>query len=162
MKGNNLFNIKDRFRNIKYGVQNLVIWLPVIWKDRWWDSYYIYPILHKKLSLIEKATREHGVHVDAEKDADKIRKCVLLLERIMADEYMEESLKYHDEKWGETIMDFKGGGVLFKHENVKTKKDEIEERKSFKSAMVHEENMRKQDIDLLFKMMSKHIQTWWD
>jgi len=158
-----LFNIKDQFRNIKYGVKNLAIWLPVIWKDRWWDSHFIYPIIHKKLSLVEKATRKYGIHVHAEKDADKIRKCVLLLERIMSDEYMKIAFKRHDERWGETTMEFtEKDGVVFRHEKVIDEKDEVAQLKDFKAAMEHEEMLRKQDIELLFKLMNKHIQTWWD
>jgi hypothetical protein len=31
------------------GIKNLFRWLPTIWKDRDWDSYYIYEIIRVKL-----------------------------------------------------------------------------------------------------------------
>ena len=33
---------------------------------------------------------------------------------------------------------------------------------AFKTAIDHEDYLKKQDIDLLFNLMKKHIQTWWD
>jgi len=163
-----LFNIKDKIRNTKYGIGNLIRWFPVIWKDRWWDHYFIYPILHKKLSVMENHFREDGHHVYHEKDADKIRVCVLLLKRIMDDDYMENAFKKHDEKWGDSEMMFvptensELSEMKINYENIITDKDKEQERKDFKYAMEKEEYPRKQDIDLLFKMMSKHIRSWWD
>ena len=160
--------IKDRIRNTKYGVRNLITWLPVIWKDRWWDSYFIYPILHKKLSMMESTIRKYGHHVYAERDADKIKVCVLILKRIMDDEYSEMAFKRHEEKWGDSVMSFVKtdnpnlSRMLIEYDSVKTEKDEAEERKDFRRAMEHEDYLRKQDIDTLFKIMSKQISSWWD
>ena len=36
------------------------------------------------------------------------------------------------------------------------------ERKQFKTAAEMENHLRQQDIDMLFDLMKKHIQTWWD
>jgi len=72
---------------MKNGLKNLFIWFKIIWNDRWWDNYYFFKILHKKLSLMEKNFREDGVHLFAEKDANKMKRCVLVLERLMNDDY---------------------------------------------------------------------------
>jgi len=160
--------IKDRIRNTKYGVKNLITWLPVIWKDRWWDSYFIYPILHKKLSMMESHIRKYGHHVDAERDADKIKVCVLLLKRIMDDEYGDMAFKRHEEKWGKSEMSFVEtddpnlSRMLIEYDNVKTEKDEVEEKKDFKRAIEHEDYLKKQDINILFKTIEKQISSWWD
>jgi hypothetical protein len=34
---------------IKQGVKNLIYWFPIIWKDRNWDSHYIFEIMKHKL-----------------------------------------------------------------------------------------------------------------
>ena len=65
--------IRYFFRDIKVGIKNLIIWFPVIWKDRWWDHYFLYVMLHKKLSLMEHNLRNYGCHVRAEEDAKKIK-----------------------------------------------------------------------------------------
>jgi hypothetical protein len=154
--------ILDFPRNVKYGVQNLVKWFPVIWTDRWWDLYFIYPILHKKLSMVEKATRKYGHHVHAERDADKIKVCVLLLKRIMDDGYFKNAFKRHNEKWGDSNVSFEDSFIKITYEKAKTEEDKKEERKDFKRAVEHEELLNQQDINYLFKMMSKHLRTWWD
>lgn len=118
--------------------------------------------------MMESNTRKYGHHVNAERDADKIKVCVLILKRIMDDEYGETAFKKHDEKWGESEMKFVEMDdpgykkMLIEYDNVKTEKDEVEERKDFKRAIEHEEYLKKQDIDFLFKTMSKQISSWWD
>ena len=86
----------------------------------------------------------------------------------MDDEYSEMAFKRHEEKWGQSEMSFvktdnpKLSRMLIEYDNVKTEKDEVEERKDFRRAMEHEDQLRKQDIDFLFKTMSKQISSWWD
>jgi len=46
--------IKEWPRQIRQGIKSLIIWFPVIWKDRWWDQYFIYVVLRHKLHLMEK------------------------------------------------------------------------------------------------------------
>jgi len=48
------------------------------------------------------------------------------------------------------------------HPNVITDEDEKSQSKDFKNACKHEVSLREQDLDILFKTMRKHIQTWWD
>jgi len=160
--------IKDFFRyDIPYGFENLFLWFSIIWKDRNWDYYYIYIILRHKLHLTEKHIREYNNHVKAEKDADNIKKCVLILDRLIKDNY--SPVEKHMEKWGDPefkfidIEDKPGFSSLdIIHPNVKTKEDEIQERKDFRFAINREELLKKQDLDMLFHLMRKHIQTWWD
>jgi len=161
--------IKDTRRNLIYGIKNLWIWFPVIWKDRQWDHQYIYGVLRHKLYLTEQLIRHHGYHVYHTKDADKIKVCVDLLDRLIKDEYHEMAFKSHEKKWGRMKLNFKDSinspGVklaVITHPNVKTDKDKINERKDFKIASQRETELREQDLDLLFKMMRKHIQSWWD
>ena len=45
---------------------------------------------------------------------------------------------------------------------VKTEKDSEQQTKDFKVHSKMEADLREQDLDLLFKLMRKHIQTWWD
>jgi len=159
----------DVFSDIKESIGNLIVWFPVIWKDRWWDHWFVYSMLHKKLSLMEQNIRHHGHHANAENDADKIKKCVLLLERLLKDEgYHEMAFKRHYEKWGEPQMAWKKmeGSDLVKLEitypAVKNEEDKKQERKEFRIAMGMENRSRRQDTDMLFDLMKKHIQTWWD
>ena len=38
-------NIKYTFFCIKYGIENIIYYLPIVWKDRDWDNEYILDLL---------------------------------------------------------------------------------------------------------------------
>jgi len=77
-------------RQFKQGVKNLITWFPVIWQDKQWDYGYFYPILQKKLELMEKFFRTRSYSVDGDKQADKIKYAILLLNRLIEDDYWEK------------------------------------------------------------------------
>ena len=161
--------IKNIPRSIKYGIQNLIKWFPIIWKDRDWDHWYLYKTLQFKLIQMEKLQREHGVAVSSEKIAGQIQTCVNLLDRLIEDEYHEMVFKNHDKKWGKShfnwtdCKDKEGYSKLhITRDNVKTDKDKEQERKEFIRYCKNEEELKKQDLDYLFKTMNKYIQGWWD
>lgn len=79
--------ITDWLKNIKYGIQNLIIWFSIIWNDRWWDYNFLYRIIRFKLIQTEKKTRIVGCHVNAVRDADNIKKCIKLLDRLIENDY---------------------------------------------------------------------------
>lgn len=108
------------YYNVKYGIINLIKWFPIIWKDRNWDQNYLYRIIRFKLKQMEFLQRRYGIGVDNNKYADQMRKCILLLDRIIKDDYLLES-EY-------TIA----------------------------------EKRKEQDLDLLFKLIRKHVEGWWD
>ncbi len=165
-----LIAIKDFFRyKIPYGIKNLIEWFPIIWNDRNWDYSYIYLMMRHKLHLTEQLIRIHGMHIHHKQDADGIRKCVLLLDRLIADEYHENVMKPHHKKWGEGKLNFHDledepdmCELTIDYPNVNTKEDKIQEGKDFKHFVKMEQNLRQQDLDMLFNTMAKKIQSWWD
>jgi len=168
---NKLFKNKfqDLPRNFKHGIKNLKKWFPIIWKDRNWDHHYIYIILRHKLHLTEQLIRNKGRNINAEKNADKIKLCINLLDRLIKDEYHTMAFRKIDETWGELEMsstpckdDPNLSNINLTRSNIKTEKDIIKERKEFKVACQHEQYSKEQDLEYLFKMMIKHIQRWWD
>jgi hypothetical protein len=163
------YRIKQWPHEIKEGIKSLIIWFPIIWKDRWYDHCFIYSVIRHKLNLMEKKIRHQGIHVKHIADADKMKKCVILLDRLIKDEYHENVHKDYYKKWGQPEMNFKdstehpGYSVMdIKYPNVKTPEDDKLQTKQFKLKMKSEQEMREQDLDLLFTTMRKHIQTWWD
>jgi len=161
--------IRSFLRSIKDGIENLIIWFLIIWKDRDWDHWYLYKILRFKLSNMEKYHRKYGHSVNSEKTADEIKLCVNLLDRLIEDNYDEMVFKKHNEKWGESHFHWdeckdKEGycSLRITRDNVKTDKDKKQEAKEFTQCHKHEENLKKQDIEYLFKTMNKYIQGWWD
>ena len=161
--------IKEWPRQIRQGIKSLIIWFPVIWKDRWWDQYFIYVVLRHKLHLMEKNIRLYGHHTKHIQDADNIKKCVLLLDRLINDDYHENVYKHHDKKWGDADFIFTDSTdypqcskLDIKYPNAKTKEDEELQSKEHKLLMKKPQELLEQDLELLFKLMRKNIQTWWD
>ena len=71
------YQIKSFIRGIIPGIENVIMWLPVIWRDRWWDYSFLFSILKRKLEFMEEGFRKYGVSVRAEKDAKKMKICIL-------------------------------------------------------------------------------------
>ena len=92
------------FRNIKYGIENLMCWIPIIWKDRDWDHWFLYKVLQHKLKQMIKLQRKYGHSINSNDYADQMQLCVNLLERIITDEYLDNALIPHEKKWGQSEM----------------------------------------------------------
>jgi hypothetical protein len=174
---------KDLYR----GVKNLIKWFPVIWRDRDWDSYYIFRILEHKLKSQAKYIGGRDIHVTAKRDAEVMLTCVRLMEHIRCDYYEGEYSDYHHTKhWFEDIEDmpgyssweselqsenfddyFKKYPLIYKRVlngegtfNI-DKESESEERKkviAMNIAHINHDRARK----LLFKIMEENIERWWD
>lgn len=121
------------FRNIKQGLQNLIYWLSVIWKDRNWDYTFLYRIMEHKLAKMEKFFIEKAISTNALEDSRNIRLCKLLLQRLKTEAYSDN--------------------LMTKHINALCRKGSI---------FGYEDYMINQDLDLLFKIMRKQIKNWWD
>lgn len=160
--------LKDKIRNIKYGIRNIIVWFPVIWHDRQWDHYYFHLLLKKKLELMRDFTLEYGCHLGSEKEAEKMDICVKLLNRIIKDEYIFNVYKNHDKKWGKSEFEFKDipgtdmSKLKISRPGVRTKEDSEKERREFLRHHNHCEYLLNQDLDLLYKKIRKNIRGWWD
>lgn len=128
--------IRGYFFSIKYGIENLIKWFPIIWKDRDWDQWYLLHIMQKKLEGMEKLIRVHGNHVSAESDAKEIRICIELIKRINGEDDF-------------SISDSPRFKELYKNVSPKEAYDYL-----FKMETYYK--------DELFNRMRKHITSWWD
>ena len=151
------------FRKINQGIRNLIYYFPIIWNDRHWDDFYVFVYLRRKLISMEKFYRHYAHFVGNEKEADKIKLCVMLLNRIVNDDYLENALVFHEKKYGELNMNLKDTGVvLFSTTKELTEEEKKMEDKLRTNLYKHADNQKQQDIDMLFDKMAKHIQRWWD
>ena len=140
--------IKDKYYSIKNGIWNIIRWFPVIWEDRDWDDYYIFALLYHKFRNMEKYFRSNNTYsVEALDVADKIKVAKLLCKRIIDDNYVDNALIPVEQKYGELKYHFESTN---------------EESKARQRAYRHSDYMKKQDIEYLFKLLSKHIQEFWD
>jgi hypothetical protein len=173
---------KDLYR----GIKNLIQWFPVIWKDRDWDSYYIFQILEHKLKLQAKGIAKRDIHVNAQRDAEIMRTCVRLMEKVRDGYYESEYMDYHETKtWFESIKEQPGystweSEIIYENFDEYFKKYPLIYKRVLNGEGIFPINQkigneRKQTIamniayinqerahKLLFKILENNIRRWWD
>jgi len=85
--------LKHKIQITIRSIKKLWRWIPIIYKDRDWDYWYIYELLKYKLEDMENYMRKDGIHVYNEHDADKIKTALRLLDRLQSEHYVQE---YYD------------------------------------------------------------------
>jgi len=165
-------------------VQNLWYWLPIIWKDRNWDSNFIFEIMIHKFKAQSKYIGSRGFHMRAERDAEIMMTCVRLMKLVQEETYSSEYSNYHRTKhWFEDIEDkpgisswesrlleenfedyFKKYPLIYKRvlngEGVFGGKDRKEDKQVIAMNISHINHDRARK--LLFKLMEENIERWWD
>ena len=155
-----MWRIKAFYYNILYGIQNLWKWRKIIWQDRDWDYVYIYEMLYFKLKNMEKHIKEYGRFIGSERVVHELMVCKNLCKRLMNDDYLENALIPVEKKYGNLKYHWEDSDVSgFKTLVFDECKDE---RKARNRAYEHAGYMKRQDKRLLFDMMCKHIDGWWD
>ena len=151
-------------RSIWQGIKNIIAWFPIIWRDRDWDSWYIYEILNFKLKRMEQNIRKYGHAVESESIADQIKEVIVGLDRLVEDDYCADLHSAIREKWGE--MEFvdseKEGYSTLKATKVKTKEDEESYSTAIRECVKLEEKAIQEDLALVFDTMRDNIRSWWD
>jgi hypothetical protein len=168
----------------KTGVKNLWYWFPIIWKDRDWDSHYIFEIMKHKLSAQANYIGTNDRHTRAQQDARRMRLCVKLMSKVQEEDYTMEYMDYAKDRVWFTPCEDRPGSSLYNSENVWEKYDEyfakypliykrvmngegvfsLKGREDDKHviamniAHLNHDRARK----LLFKIMEENIEGWWD
>jgi hypothetical protein len=166
------------------GVKNLIYWFPIIWKDRNWDSHYIFEILSHKIKAQSKYIGERDIHTRAKRDVEVMMSCVRLMKLVQEEFYSMEYSDYHKTKhWFEDIEDRPGLStwesklleenfddyfakypLIYKrvlngegHFNLDGRRED-KQIIAMNIAHINHDRARK----LLFKIMEEHIERWWD
>jgi len=147
-------------------MSRLLAYIPIIWKIRDWDYAYSLDLFRFSLSRLKKSIK-NGYHADTEGLIRKIEIAEGLLKRITKNDYCKYEIKKHYEKWGYPELTRKKINSelsygIFSHKNVNNKEDQEKERKEFKRIMDKQDYLKKYDKHFLFKLLEKHIETWWD
>jgi hypothetical protein len=173
-------------RMFKTGVQNLIYWFPIIWKDRNWDSHYIFEIMMHKIKAQSKYIGERDIHTRAKRDSEIMMTCVRLMKKVQDDFYSSEYSDYHKTKhWFEDVPGKKGlsswesrlleenfdeyfkkyplvykrvlnGEGVFQLDGEN--RADINQRIAMNIGHINHDRARK----LLFKIMEQNIERWWD
>jgi len=171
-------------KEVRTGIRNIWYWLPIIWKDRNWDSHYIFEIMMHKLKAQSKYIGSRGYHVSAERDAEVMMTCVKLMKLIQDDFYSSEYSDYHKTKhwfedvpgkegyssWESKLLEenfddyFKKYPLIYKRvlngEGVFRREGREEDKQVIAMNISHINHDRARK--LLFKIMEENIERWWD
>ena len=91
-------------KEIKWGIQNILYWFPIIWKDRHWDSHYIFEIMKHKILAQADYVSDKDRHTRAQQYARDMRLCVKLMGLVQDEFYSSEYSDYHKTKhWFEDV-----------------------------------------------------------
>ena len=171
------------YKNFIIGIKNIWYWLPIIWKDRNYDSHYIFEIMMHKIKAQSKYIGERDIHTRAKRDAEVMMTCVRLIEKVQDEWYNMEYMDYHKEKhWFEPCEDkpdfstweskeleenfddyFAKYPLIYKRvmngEGIFKLGDTNDKQKiAMNIAHINHDRARK----LLFKIIEQHIERWWD
>jgi hypothetical protein len=169
---------------VKQGVKNIIYWLPIIWKDRHWDHGYIFTILQHKLKAQSKEIGGKDRHTRAQYDSKKMNLCVNLIQKLQDDFYEMEYMDYAKNRhWFEPCNDGTGNST-WESENIWEEYDQYfrkypnihrrvlngegfssikgrEDDKHFVAMSIAHMNQDRAH-KLLFKILERDIQRWWD
>jgi hypothetical protein len=173
-----MYKIKRFFKRIK----NLARWFPIIWNDQDWDQWYIYEILKFKLKNQAEYIGYHNRHTRAQRDAQIMRLCVTLIDKLQNEWYSGEYQDYHKPKfnWNDSETQpgyfeldieedpnerfdeyFKKYPRIYKQViNDPKPRYSLDTKSSIALNVAHinEERAHK----LLFTILERNIRRWWD
>lgn len=175
-----------RLKYLKNSITNLIRWFPVIWKDRDYDDYYIFEVLKFKLTNQAKYISKRDYHTRAQYDAEKMRLCVRLIEKVCEEYYNMEYMDYFEIKRHFTECIDRPGSYEMGSEYISesfndyinkypliykrvlngegwldiSSCDEIERKERIAMNIGHINHIRARK--LLFKLLDTHIEGWWD
>ena len=174
------FEARYFHKNFIKGVKNLWKWFPTIWKDRDWDSYYIYEILRVKIENQAKYIGDRNFHTEAKRDAERMLLVTKLIKLQQDDTYGMEYMDYHESEYSfepvegkegvctleSTVISERYQEFLDKYPSTvrKIKKEEkdldLEDKRSL-CFYVSSRNQEKAN-SLLFRILEERIGYWWD
>ena len=172
------------YREAVRGFKNIFYWLPIIWKDRHWDSHYIFEIMTHKIKAQSKYIGDRGIHMRAERDAEIMMTCVRLMKLVQTEFYRSEYSDYHKSKhwfedvpgkehlrsWESKLLEenfddyFKKYPLIYKRvlngEGVFGREGREDDKQIIAMNIGHINHDRARK--LIFKIMEENIELWWD
>ena len=153
-----------------FGLRNIWWWMPTIYRDRDYDSCYLFEIMRVKIMHMSNHHKKYMTFVGVEDEIDRMDKVVEALQRLIDDQYYDEIYgKQLNQKWGDTriitrdVPDDDGcKQIEFVVDNVKTHQQMKEFNKQYNEALQNAQNAFDRDLELVCDTIKHHSTKWWD
>ena len=178
------WDAKHAHRDIAQGFRNLWKWFPLVWKDRDWDDHFIFEALKFKIENTAKYIKKNDRYIGCERDVQIMMTCVGLIEKIQDQFYDLEHTDYMDQKFSFEKIENSDLSKL----NIETISQNLSDyfskhpntyRRALKSSMTREKGHYSEVSDqtlamwmshynhnrarkILFSLMERNIEKWWD
>lgn len=159
-------------------LENLIDWLPTIWKDRHWDDYYITKLLQRKIELQRKYIVSNNRHLNVPSDNYWMTVLLNLLEK-------EHEGYYEEERYNLIDFDlFIDDGKLVENLKVSVSDENLKEYvakypstvrkiKAKFPTMSFDDNIKRLAMyvgiynqqkcrNLIFEILKQKSELWWD
>ena len=148
-----------RLRVLRDNISRLIYWIPKIWRDRDWDSAYLYEMMRYKLIRMRDEIQNSASHTSWERDVQNMTVAIELLNRLDNTGYNDYYSDMHNVKLyycldctvtaEKEFFDFIG-------------KRCTECSNKWKSAYLVSQKHENADFSYLWEIMRKHSRQWWN
>lgn len=157
-------------------LKSVVKWFPISWKDRDWDYHFLYDTLQFKLDNTANYIEKHKRYVGYERDVERMRLCSRLIDKISDEHYGCEYQDYFKET--SKFVPIEGEPKMYRMESeiVENRLTEYFEKypndyrrctkepgdSGIRIALRMGQQRGSKARHLLFLIMERNIQGWWD
>lgn len=131
-------------------MRNLWLFRKSLWNYRSWDYHGLLSFMETSARDMGRCHKEHGSHTTSHISAKELELWANLIKRLMEDAYTEDKLEFKKVKEGGIF----GGYEHIQRQNTLPNK----ESKAFYKII---DSNRKNDLELIGKMFSRKVRSWW-
>jgi hypothetical protein len=158
-----LYDIESFYQTYKERIERSIAFARIGWLNYDFESQYLYDLMAFKLKRVLYTIETYGHHVEDSDNMDALRESIEICNRLFVNQYEDQYLDKHDEKWGPlTYSKFSPNESIFKRANAITKEQKELELIEFMECDQKGQEDRSKDIYRLAQLLDKHQASWWD
>lgn len=186
----NYFSLKHWIKDLFSFFIKLYKWIPIIWKDRDYDDYFIFEILKKKIHQQRDYLVKNNRHTNISDDNHWMTVCLNLIERVQNNYYELEYFDYFDydvefilseDNSGtyemkqttkrDEMIDYINKYPLTRNKTIEYLKNKLDtdvsdyltnKESRHRLCLFMSMNRHKKAINVLFLVLANKIEHWWD
>lgn len=169
-----IFNLYYSICGFFQNIERLIEYAPLVWEHRNWDYGFVLRFQKKLYEDLYNGVYKKGHHIFSKQEARRLETVVNLIGRLSEDNYDDWHYDYLEKKYGKNEILFekipgtenKAGGpysrMTSSREKRMTKEENLRYTTDQKRLWKLEELQKKQDMELLNKLIAKYHRKWWN